>query len=176
MSRHFTRTDTSVSTPPPTALHFTVLLSATRKGARLARLLATERLHTWGLPHDTAALVIAELAANAALHGRVPGRNFRLTLAVAANGPAATLRIEVRDPRTERLPAVRRRGETDGESGHGLLLVEELADRWGCGARADLQNGVGRTHFQPNPALITQIGESTQLDWLISRLARQARS
>ncbi|MEU5105548.1 ATP-binding protein [Streptomyces sp. NPDC021354] len=132
MSRHFTRTDTSVSVQPPTARHFTVLLSATRKGARLARLLATERLRSWGLPHETAALVIAELAANAALHGRVPGRNFRLTLAVAANGPTATLRIEVRDSRTERLPALRRRGETDGESGHGLLLVEELADRWGA--------------------------------------------
>lgn len=130
VSQQITRTDSSVSAPPTTR-HFTVLLSATRKGARLARLLATERLRAWGLPHDTAALVIAELAANAALHGRVPGRNFRITLVVTASGPMATLRVEVRDPRTERLPTVRRRGETDGESGHGLLLVEQLADRWG---------------------------------------------
>ncbi|MDN3056773.1 ATP-binding protein [Streptomyces sp. SRF1] len=76
-----------------------------------------------------AALIIAELAANAALHGRVPGRNFRLTLTVT--GP--TLRIEVRDPRVERLPTVRPAPEPDAprECGHGLLLVEELADRWG---------------------------------------------
>lgn len=127
VSQQFTRTDTSVSTPPATVLHFTVLLSATRKGARLARLLATERLRSWGLPFETAALLIAELTANAALHGRVPGRNFRLTLSATDD----VLRIEVRDPRVERLPIVRRRGETDGESGHGLLLVEELADRWG---------------------------------------------
>ncbi|MGY0059442.1 ATP-binding protein [Streptomyces sp. LZ34] len=125
MSQQITRTDTSVSAPA--ALHFTVLLSATRKGARLARLLATERLRSWELPFETAALIIAELVANAALHGRVPGRNFRLTLTATDE----TLRIEVRDPCVERQPIVRRRGETDGESGHGLLLVEELSDRWG---------------------------------------------
>ncbi|MGW3570541.1 ATP-binding protein [Streptomyces sp. NPDC000941] len=128
MSEHFTRTDTSVSAPA--ALRFAVLLSATRKGARLARLLATEQLRSWGLPFETAALVIAELGANAALHSRVPGRNFRLTLTVTGD----TLRIEVRDPCPERLPTVRRpKGGTNdpGENGHGLLLVEELADRWG---------------------------------------------
>ncbi|MGW5691296.1 ATP-binding protein [Streptomyces asiaticus] len=127
MSQQITRTDTSVSTPDP--LHFTLLLSATRKGARLARLLATERLRSWGLPFETAALIIAELAANAALHGRVPGRNFRLTLTVTDD----TLRIEVRDPRVEQLPSIcPKDGMTaPGEHGHGLLLVEELADRWG---------------------------------------------
>lgn len=127
MSQQITRTDTSVSAPA--ALHFAVLLSATRKGARLARLLATERLRSWGLPFETAALVIAELAANAALHGRAPGRNFRLTLTVTGD----TLRIEVRDPCPERLPTTRpKEGANDpGENGHGLLLVEELADRWG---------------------------------------------
>ncbi|MEU1785900.1 ATP-binding protein [Streptomyces sparsogenes] len=126
MSQQITRTDTSVSTPPA-ARHFTVLLSATRKGARLARLLATERLRSWGLPFETAALIISELGANAALHGRVPGRNFRLTLRATDD----VLRIEVRDPCPERLPVVRLRGETNGEHGHGLLLVQELADRWG---------------------------------------------
>ncbi|MBP8535191.1 ATP-binding protein [Streptomyces sp. MK37H] len=127
MSQQITRTDTSVSASE--ALHFTVLLSATRKGARLARLLATERLRSWGLPFETAALIIAELAANAALHGRVPGRNFRLTLSATDD----VLRVEVRDPRVERLPSLRPKdGVSDpGENGHGLLLVEELANRWG---------------------------------------------
>jgi anti-sigma regulatory factor (Ser/Thr protein kinase) len=112
------------------ASHYTVLLSATRKGARLARLLATERIRGWELPHEKAALIVAELAANAVLHGRVHGRNFRLALSATAD----TLRIEVRDPRVERLPVVRPKtetGEQPRESGHGLLLVEELADRWG---------------------------------------------
>lgn len=108
---------------------FTLQLSATRRGARLARLLATEQLRSWGLPLDAAAHVVAELAANAALHGRVPGRDFRLALTV--HGP--TLRIEVTDARAERLPAPVTH-PADGEAGRGLLLVEALADRWGVTA------------------------------------------
>ncbi|PKW09210.1 hypothetical protein SAMN05428944_3636 [Streptomyces sp. 1222.5] len=80
--------------------NFTVRLSPTPLGARLARLLATERLRTWGLPPDPAALVVAELAANAVVHGRVTGRDFRLTLYAVAG----TLRIEVTDTRGDRLP------------------------------------------------------------------------
>lgn len=87
-----------------------------------------EQLRSWGLPFAPARLIVAELAANAVLHGRVPGRNFRLTLAVL---PPATLRIEVTDTRGERLPVRRRAAETPAESGYGLLLVAELADKWG---------------------------------------------
>ncbi|MEU9352368.1 ATP-binding protein [Streptomyces griseoloalbus] len=107
---------------------FTVPLSATRRGARLARLLAAEQLRAWGLPLDPARLIVAELATNAVLHGRVPGRNFRLTLVVTARG---VLRIEVTDARGESVPVAGCAAPEPGESGYGLLLVEELADRWG---------------------------------------------
>ncbi|WP_420713400.1 ATP-binding protein, partial [Streptomyces sp. NRRL WC-3549] len=63
---------------------FSQLLSSTRRGARLARLLAGTELRSWGAPQDLterAELVVAELASNAVLHGLVPGRCFRLTLA-----------------------------------------------------------------------------------------------
>ncbi|MFJ7771835.1 ATP-binding protein [Streptomyces sp. NPDC097107] len=106
--------------------NFSVQLSPTPRGARLARLLATEQLRAWGLPLDPARQLVAELASNAAAHGRVPGRDFRLTLYVVG----ATLRIEVTDTRAERLPDVRTPAP-DAESGRGLLLVEALADRWG---------------------------------------------
>jgi anti-sigma regulatory factor (Ser/Thr protein kinase) len=114
--------------------HFALRLSSTRRGARLARLLATEQLRMWGLPHETAALVIGELTANAALHGRVPGRDFRLALAVHASG---VLRIEVTDTRGDHLPIAAPPPKPDStetearESGHGLLIVAALADRWG---------------------------------------------
>lgn len=109
--------------------HFSVPLSATRRGARLARLLAAEQLGDWGLPLDPARLVVAELAANAVLHGRVPGRSFRLTLSFDASG---TLRVEIADACGERLPTVPGgRAEAMAECGYGLLLVQELADRWG---------------------------------------------
>lgn len=75
---------------------------------------------------DRAAQIVAELAANAATHGRVTGRDFRLTLYVVAG----TLRIEVSDTRGDRLPRLQQ-ADPYGESGRGLLLVDALADRWG---------------------------------------------
>jgi anti-sigma regulatory factor (Ser/Thr protein kinase) len=105
---------------------FNLQLSPTPRGARLARLLATEQLRTWGLPSHPAELIVAELAANAVTHGRVPGRDFRLLLYVVGD----TLRIEVTDTRGDRLPYPQH-AATDAESGWGLLLVEALADRWG---------------------------------------------
>jgi anti-sigma regulatory factor (Ser/Thr protein kinase) len=107
---------------------FSSQLPSTRRGAQRARLLAVARLAGWGLPYDTAAHIVAELAANAAVHGRVPGRNFRLTLDACVPG---RLRIEVTDARGERLPALPRPAEADAESGRGLLLVSTLAARWG---------------------------------------------
>ncbi|MCX3285617.1 ATP-binding protein [Streptomyces sp. NEAU-H22] len=99
--------------------NFSLQLSATPRGARLARLLATEQLRSWGLPLDPARQVVAELSVNAATHGRTPGRDFHLLLYVVAD----TLRIEVTDTRADRLPTTR--------LGLGLLLVDALADRWG---------------------------------------------
>ncbi|KUN02332.1 hypothetical protein AQI95_26230 [Streptomyces yokosukanensis] len=105
--------------------NFTVLLSSTPRGARLARLLAADQLRSWGLPADPATLIVAELAANAATHGRLPGRSFRLTLYVVG----AVLRIEVTDTRGERPPRLQV-PDAQAESGRGLLLVDALADRW----------------------------------------------
>ncbi|MFK4109275.1 ATP-binding protein [Streptomyces sp. NPDC002176] len=108
------------------ARDFSVLFSSTPRGARLARLLAAEQLRSWGLPWEAAGQIIAELAANAATHGRLPGRSFRLALH-AVHG---TLRIELTDTRGDRRPVRREPGEED-EGGRGLLLVAAFADRWG---------------------------------------------
>ncbi|WP_338699089.1 ATP-binding protein [Streptomyces sp. Q6] len=105
--------------------HFTILLSSTRRGARLARLLAERQLAEWKRQSPEAEHVVAELAANAVRHGRVPGRDFRLTLTLDA---ARTLRIEVADARPDRVP---RRRQPDDEGGRGLLIVASYADRWG---------------------------------------------
>ncbi|QOV47234.1 ATP-binding protein [Streptomyces chromofuscus] len=108
--------------------HFTVLLSATRRGARLARLLAERQLEEWGTYVEGSAHVVAELAANAVTHGRVPGRDFRLTLLLRADG---TLRVEVTDARGDRVPRIGDPGGECAESGRGLLLVSAYAGRWG---------------------------------------------
>ncbi|MFE0518515.1 ATP-binding protein [Streptomyces sp. NPDC058954] len=112
-------------TPTPIR-NFSVQLSPTPRGARLARLLATERLRAWELPLDPAEHIVAELAANAATHGRVPGRDFRLTLYVVAD----TLRIEVTDTRSDSAPRAQL-PSPEAESGRGLVLVDALADKWG---------------------------------------------
>ncbi|MBW8700125.1 hypothetical protein MBT84_11005 [Streptomyces sp. MBT84] len=119
---------------PVTVRTFTQLFSCTPRGARLARRLVAHRMDVWGFPYDGDAgenveLVVAELAANAVRHGRVPGRDFRVRL-VLRDG---VVRVEVADGRTERLPALPERG--GGEAGHGLLLVSAVAERWGVEPR-----------------------------------------
>ncbi|MBU7600908.1 hypothetical protein JGS22_025625 [Streptomyces sp. P38-E01] len=77
------------STPqvePPLAAHeFTFASPATRLSASLARRAAVARLDDWDVPpgsplSDTVALLVAELAADAARQGRAAGRNFELRL------------------------------------------------------------------------------------------------
>ncbi|WP_103501409.1 MULTISPECIES: ATP-binding protein [unclassified Streptomyces] len=124
---------------PPTP-RFTQWFSSTPLGARRARQLAVRHLAEWGLPADcrasaTLALVIGELAANAATHGRVPARDFELTLRLipVTCGARRTVRVEVSDTRGERRPPSPGRlrvPHEDAEHGRGLLLVEALADRW----------------------------------------------
>ncbi|SED43132.1 Anti-sigma regulatory factor (Ser/Thr protein kinase) [Streptomyces sp. 3213] len=120
--------------PPVTVRTFTQRLSPTPRGARLARHLALNQLHAWGIPHgcdasDAVALIVAELAANAVTHGRVPGRDFELRLSLG-NG---SVRVEVTDTRSGPRPpgpgAVREPLPL-AESGRGLVLVDTLADRW----------------------------------------------
>ncbi|WP_225799139.1 ATP-binding protein [Streptomyces sp. NK15101] len=121
----------------PPACGFIQLLSSTRRGARLARLLTASALRSWGAPQDLterAELVVAELSANAVVHGYVPGRDFRLALHF--DPVTDLLRADVTDARGERLPRFPRLPHGDGPSGelptdgYGLALVAALADRW----------------------------------------------
>ncbi|MEU3190256.1 ATP-binding protein [Streptomyces sp. NPDC006992] len=118
---------------------FCVQLSSTRRGARLARLLATQWLDEHAIPYRStsshhAALVVAELAANAVRHCGSVGRDFRLRLTLTGTASAGRrLRVEVTDARADK-PLPPRGSEPPGpaeESGRGLLLVDALADRWG---------------------------------------------
>ncbi|MFF6802902.1 ATP-binding protein [Streptomyces sp. NPDC012616] len=131
--------------PPLTAHRFAMRFSSTPRGARLARRLCGHRLDAWGVPygsaaHDAVVLVAAELCANAVRHGHVTGRDFHVLL--TGDPAAGTVRLEVSDTRGERLPRLRNAAAPD-EGGRGLLLVEALADRWGCTERTT--GGPGKT-------------------------------
>ncbi|MFI2373541.1 ATP-binding protein [Streptomyces sp. NPDC018964] len=129
---------TAPGEPNVVARHFHTLFPTTAHGAHVARRAAERWLagqQEWPGAHAgddsaaTASLLIAELTANAARHGRVRGRNARLALALTS----ATLRIEVADARGDRLPVTAAPDVDAGdESGRGLLLVATLADAWGC--------------------------------------------
>ncbi|MGJ5826244.1 ATP-binding protein [Streptomyces ossamyceticus] len=118
---------------------------ASPRGAQLARRLAVRHMAEWGYPAAsdvscTVALVVGELAANAVRHGRVPGRDFGLRLALDLT--AGVVRIEVADAASaKRPPAAPPLPHPDGESGRGLLLVDVLAMRWG----SDPRHPVGKT-------------------------------
>ncbi|MGW1004873.1 ATP-binding protein [Streptomyces sp. NPDC002520] len=146
-----------ISTP---LIEFVQRLSATPRGARLARRLAANWLATWGYPHagdpnDTVQHVVAELAANAVTHGRVPGRDFELRLLLLR--PRDTVRIEVSDARGDRTLRFLD-GALEDECGRGLVLVQVLASRWGLVERdvgktvwAEVSLGGGRGTGRPCP-------------------------
>lgn len=115
------------------------------RAARLARRRAVRWLEERGYPPASdvscaVALVVGELAANAVQHGRVPGREFGLRLALDRG--AGLLRVEVADAASaKRLPTAVPSSSPEGESGRGLLLVDALAVRWGSAPR----HPVGKT-------------------------------
>ncbi|MFE2024440.1 ATP-binding protein [Streptomyces hygroscopicus] len=130
--------------PTPLLREFTMRFTSSRHGARLARRLVSQRMDEWGYPYDgraneTLTLITAELAANAIRHGHVPGRDFRVRLTETGD----TLRVEVTDTRTERVPPLTvQEPPDDTESGRGLLIVAQLASRWAVTPR---DSGPGKT-------------------------------
>lgn len=132
---------TGVPRPTDPTGRFGMRFSSTPRGARLARHLAGQRLDAWGIPYDCDAhhaltLIVGELAANAVRHGRVPGRDFHLALALDATATTAAVRIEVTDARAEGVPVAAAPADLR-DTGRGLLLVERLADRWDWHPRQD---------------------------------------
>jgi anti-sigma regulatory factor (Ser/Thr protein kinase) len=75
--------------------------------------------------HATAILLISELVTNSVMHSHVTGGVIELVACVTPR----SIRVEISDDGEGfNLPPIPH-GDSDG--GHGLELVQELADRWG---------------------------------------------
>jgi anti-sigma regulatory factor (Ser/Thr protein kinase) len=113
--------------------HRAVTLPAVAGSVAVGREHTRRALAAWGwspcAPGDrtrTAAdvvLIVSELMANAVLHGSGPVE-LRLDLV------GATLRIEVVDAGSA-LPAALAHHEPGLPGGHGLYMIDQLADQWG---------------------------------------------
>jgi anti-sigma regulatory factor (Ser/Thr protein kinase) len=111
----------------------------TARSVGLARRRAQRLVTEWGLAAHAAdtALIVSELGTNALLHGCVRDRLFQVRLVLTEG----VLRIEVSDPRGDRPLRPRHTGVAD-TFGRGLMIVDELASRWGTAPRI-----VGKTVF-----------------------------
>ena len=105
--------------------HAEVTLPGTTDSVPTARRFVESIITSWGLPDLgwTAALVVSELAANAALHA---GTSFTVTVNGDGDG---RVRLEVSDG-SRRLPLQRAYG-VDATTGRGLRLVARIASSWG---------------------------------------------
>ena len=101
-------------------------LEAVREGRRFVHRRAME-LGAGDLADD-AALVAAELLANAVQHGEPP-------VLVCARGDGESLSVEIRDasPRSPVIPAL----STSNMTGRGLALVDALSSEWGVRREPD---------------------------------------
>lgn len=105
---------------------------------RAARRFVADQLDQWGLDdlHETAALVTAELAANAVLHTRRP-------FAVSVRRTTGGVRIDVMDAVPHQVPVEAPTEGTAadllhaGTTGRGLHIVSAFATRWGAFTAGD---------------------------------------
>ena len=113
--------------------HENVTLEAEPASSRRARVVVTEWLRDIGHPEcsETAALVVAELVANAIKHG---GPHIELDL-TAADG---AIRIAVFDSAVATHDIAPQSPSPDRQHGRGLVMVQRLVTRWG---HEDAPNG-----------------------------------
>jgi len=136
-----------------------VTLPGSTSSVPAARRFVESIVTAWGHPDLgwSAALVVSELAANAALHARTP-------FTVTVSGEDGTLRVEVSDG-SRRLPQQRTYGP-QATTGRGLRLVEDIAASWGV-----IDRDGGKTVWvvldESSFATVTDDAEDADLDELL---------
>src|SRR5262249_39477451 len=113
----------------PVAPRETIALGADANSPAVARYFVTQTCATWGVTRlaKLATLIASELVTNAVVHARTPsvmGLQLRPT----------ALHIPVRDgdPRPMHRPIPGATGAHNRDHGRGLLILDAMADGWGC--------------------------------------------
>jgi anti-sigma regulatory factor (Ser/Thr protein kinase) len=116
-----------------------VRLPAFPEAVRAARRWTRETLEDWQLTNPTRTIeqLVSELLTNSIEHARTTSVGICLSSGVSGGRPPLadtitdqTVLIEVNDSDAARLPT-RKSPSLNDTSGRGLLIVEELSDRWG---------------------------------------------
>ncbi|MEU8569542.1 ATP-binding protein [Streptomyces pathocidini] len=120
-------------------------LPALRTSAAEVRRRVLALLSEWGADgetRDNTELVVSELVTNAVCHTDSESITCELRLS------GALLRLRVTDEGRPAAPLRPDPGDTDGEGGRGLLLVEALSHAWGTASAPD---GPGHTVWAELP-------------------------
>lgn len=110
-----------------------VVLVPDRTAPEIARVLVKEACEEWGVRRLSrlAQLIVSELVTNGVVHARTE-------LAVTVRLCGRTLSLAVRDGDPRLLHPAGGGTEADGQGyGRGLLIVDSMADSWGCTPTAD---------------------------------------
>ncbi|HEY7173460.1 MAG TPA: ATP-binding protein [Micromonosporaceae bacterium] len=118
----------------PVAQRTSIALKPDAQAPALARQYVVDICTDWGVTRvaKLASLIASELVTNAVVHARTPSLMvLRLT--------KDTLDLSVRDndPRPMHRPPPGLTGAHEGEHGRGLLILDAMADEWGCHSTAD---------------------------------------
>lgn len=93
-----------------------------------ARAFVAKAIGEKGPVTDTAVLLTSELVTNAVMHSNSRGAGGTVSLVLIET--SGGLRVEVADSGSDlSIPVVR--GDVYASDGHGLFLVQSLADQWG---------------------------------------------
>lgn len=113
----------------PVAPRQTIALAPAANSPAIARDLVIQTCEEWGIPRlaKLATLVASELVTNAVVHARTPS-----LMALQLSPTALHISVRDGDPRPMYRPAPGVTGAHNGDHGRGLLILEAMADGWGC--------------------------------------------
>jgi anti-sigma regulatory factor (Ser/Thr protein kinase) len=118
----------------PMATRTSLALRPDAEAPALARQYVIDTCTDWGISRvgKVATLVASELVTNAVVHARTPA-----VMALRLAHDMLHVSVRDNDPRPMYRPAPGLTGAHEGDHGRGLLILDAMADEWGCHPTGD---------------------------------------